>query len=147
MLAEVGAAIAQEAKTKGASVLLAPTACNHRSPLGGRNFESFSEDPFLSGKLAAAYIRGAQSQNVAVTMKHFVANEQETHRFSVNEIIDERTLREIYLKPFEIAVREAEPWGIMTSYNKLNGVRRVRAVRDAGLTPVATRRLEPVHPE
>ncbi|KAH8146027.1 uncharacterized protein LAJ45_09949 [Morchella importuna] len=120
LITHIGNALGQETKTKAAQVLLAPTACNHRSPLGGRNFESFSEDPYLSGKLAASYISGVQAEGVAVTMKHFVANEQETKRFSVNEIIDERALREIYLKPFEIAVREAGPWGIMSSYNKVN---------------------------
>lgn len=115
-------ALGEETLTKKASVLLAPTACNHRSPLGGRNFESFSEDPYLAGKLAAAYVRGVQSQGVAATMKHFVANEQETRRFSVNEVIDERALREIYLKPFEIAVRDAGPWAVMSAYNCVNGV-------------------------
>lgn len=122
LITHIGNALGQETKTKAAQVLLAPTACNHRSPLGGRNFESFSEDPYLSGKLAASYISGVQAEGVAVTMKHFVANEQETKRFSVDEIIGERALREIYLKPFEIAVREAGPWGIMSSYNQVNAV-------------------------
>ena len=122
LIHRVGEALGEEAQSKQANVLLAPTACNHRSPLGGRNFESFSEDPYLSGKLAAAYVNGVQSKGVAATMKHFVANEQETGRFTVNEIIDERTLREIYLKPFEIAMRDAGPWAIMSSYNAVNGV-------------------------
>ncbi|KAG0634755.1 glycosyl hydrolase family 3 protein [Tuber brumale] len=121
LIRQVGEALGEEAQSKQANVLLAPTACNHRSPLGGRNFESFSEDPYLSGKLAAAYVNGVQSKGVAVAMKHFVANEQETNRFTVNEIIDERTLREIYLKPFEIAMRDAGPWAIMCSYNAVNG--------------------------
>ncbi|KAK6359735.1 hypothetical protein TWF696_000875 [Orbilia brochopaga] len=118
---EVGQHLAEEVKSKSASVLLAPTACCHRSPLGGRNFESYSEDPLLSGKMAAGYIRGVQSRGVAATMKHFVANEQETQRLYVDESIDEIPLREIYLKPFEIAMREGRPWAIMTAYNSING--------------------------
>jgi len=122
LINDVGQHLAEEAKARGANVLLAPTVCMHRSPLGGRNFESFSEDPFLTGKLAAAYIRGLQSKKVAASIKHFVCNEQETHRMTVDSVIQERPLREIYLKPFEIALREASPWALMSSYNLLNGV-------------------------
>lgn len=117
----VGAALGQETLTKGANVLLGPTVCMHRSPLGGRNFEAFSEDPLLTGKLAAEYVRGLQSERVAATVKHFVANEQDTRRFSVDQTISERALREIYLRPFEMVVKEAEPWCIMSSYPKVNG--------------------------
>lgn len=116
-----GKAIAQEAISKQAHMLLAPTTCIHRSPLGGRNFESYSEDPFLSGKLTSHFVTGVQSENVAATVKHYVGNEQETSRFTVNEIIDERTLREIYLYPFELAVKESNPWCLMTAYNMVNG--------------------------
>ncbi|KAF6788168.1 thermostable beta-glucosidase B (glycosyl hydrolase family 3) [Colletotrichum sojae] len=119
---KVGVALAQESKAKGARCLLAPTVCIHRHPLGGRNFESYSEDPFLAGKLASEMIQGCQSLGVSATIKHFVANEQETSRTTVDETISERALREIYLRPFEIAVKEAKPWAIMSAYNLINGV-------------------------
>ncbi|KAK4031503.1 beta-glucosidase B [Parachaetomium inaequale] len=122
ILYQVGQHLADEVKARSANVLLAPTVCMHRHPLGGRNFESFSEDPLLCGKLAAQYIKGLQEKGVAATIKHFVGNEQETHRLTVNSIIAERPLRELYLRPFEIAVREAKPWALMSSYNLVNGV-------------------------
>ena len=97
--------------------------CLHRSPLGGRNFESFSgDDPFLGGKLAAVYINAIQSHGIATTIKHFAANDQETRRFVVDQLIPERALREIHLMPFQIAIRESNPWSVMTSYSKINGV-------------------------
>ncbi|KAF3052003.1 hypothetical protein E8E11_011021 [Didymella keratinophila] len=122
MMEEIGRHLGEETKARGANVLLAPTVCMHRSPLGGRNFESYSEDPFLTGKLAASYIRGLQSRGIAATIKHFVGNEQETERQAYDAIIAERPLREIYLKPFEIAVRDASPWALMSSYNMVNGI-------------------------
>lgn len=121
LLHSVGSTLALETKARQAQSLLAPTVCMHRSPLGGRNFESFSEDPFFTGKMSAAYIKGLQEGGVGATIKHYVANEQETWRMSVNSVIEERPLREIYLKPFEIAIREANPWAIMSSYNIING--------------------------
>ncbi|KAG5784644.1 hypothetical protein H9Q73_001708 [Fusarium xylarioides] len=108
LLYQVGQHLALEVRARSAEMLLAPTVCMHRHPLGGRNFESFSEDPLLTGKLAAQYIKGLQDRGVAATIKH--------------SLITERPLREIYLKPFEIAVREANPWAVMTSYNLINGV-------------------------
>ncbi|KAI8939907.1 hypothetical protein NX059_003637 [Plenodomus lindquistii] len=122
MIEEIGRHLGEESKARGANVLLAPTVCMHRSPLGGRNFESYSEDPFLTGKLAASFIRGLQSKGIAACIKHFVGNEQETERQAYDAIIAERPLREIYLKPFEIAVRDASPWALMSAYNMVNGV-------------------------
>ncbi|KAI8689208.1 Beta-glucosidase [Fusarium keratoplasticum] len=110
LLYQVGQHLALEAKARSAEMLLAPTVCMHRHPLGGRNFESFSEDPLLTGKLAAQYI------------KDFVGNEQETNRLTIDSLITERPLRELYLRPFEIAIREANPWAVMSSYNLINGV-------------------------
>ena len=122
LLGELGAALGDQTRTKACRVLLAPTVNLHRAPLAGRNFESYSEDPLLTGKLAAAFIRGVQSEGVATTVKHFAGNEAEFERMTIDSVIDERTLRELYLLPFELAVREGGTLGIMTSYNRLNGV-------------------------
>ncbi|KAI8654272.1 Beta-glucosidase [Fusarium sp. Ph1] len=119
----IGVALGEETLTKGARCLLAPTVCIHRHPLGGRNFESFSEDPFLTGQMGIANIIGLQSTGVSATVKHFTVNEQETQRLNVNAVVAERPLREIYLKPFELIVKNANPWAIMTAYNKVNGHR------------------------
>jgi beta-glucosidase len=121
LVERIGQALAQEAITKGASVLLAPTVNLHRSPLNGRNFECYSEDPYLTGQIAAAYILGVQSQGVGATLKHFACNDSEYQRNSISSEVDERTLREIYLAPFQTVVQEARPWAIMASYNKING--------------------------
>jgi len=112
LIEQVGEALAAEARYKGAHVLLAPTVNIHRTPLAGRNFECFSEDPFLTGIIAAAYIRGLQSGSVAACIKHFVANEQEYERFSVSSDVAERPLHEIYLEPFRIALEEADRMNI-----------------------------------
>jgi beta-glucosidase len=116
-----GVLIGEECKAKGAHCWLGPTVNTQRSPLGGRGFESFSEDPHLSGKIAASYIKGAQSTGVISTLKHFVANDQEHERMAVDVRVTDRALREIYLMPFQIAIRDANPGSIMTSYNKVNG--------------------------
>ncbi len=121
LIERVGRAVGTEARTKSARVLLAPTVNIHRSPLSGRNFECYSEDPNLSGRAGAAFIRGAQSSGVATTVKHFVGNEAETERYTTSSVIDERALREIYLVPFEFAVTEGETLGVMTAYNRMNG--------------------------
>ena len=117
----LAAIVGRETRDRGARGLLAPTVNLHRSPLAGRNFECYSEDPLLSGKLAAGYVRGVQSTGVFATVKHFVGNDAEFERASINSMIDERTLRELYLLPFEIAVREGGALAIMTAYNRLNG--------------------------
>ncbi|MFE6359539.1 beta-glucosidase [Streptomyces sp. NPDC057806] len=116
-----GVLLAQEARRKGVHVLLAPTVNLHRSPLGGRHFEAYSEDPYLTGLIGAGYVSGVQSGGVGTTVKHFVANDAETERFTVNNLVGERALRELYLAPFETIVENARPWGVMTAYNSVNG--------------------------
>jgi beta-glucosidase len=122
LLQRVGQALAREAKMKGAQVLLAPTVNIQRSPLGGRNFECFSEDPYLSARLAVAYITGLQREGVGASIKHYVCNDEEFERYSISSEVRERVMREIYLLPFQIAVREAKPWTIMAAYNLVNGI-------------------------
>ncbi|MEV6111560.1 glycoside hydrolase family 3 C-terminal domain-containing protein [Streptomyces sp. NPDC052109] len=116
-----GVLLAQEARRKGVHVLLAPTVNLHRSPLGGRHFECYSEDPYLTGVMGTGYVCGVQSGGVGTTVKHFVANDAETDRLTVNNLVPERALRELYLAPFEAIVENAHPWGIMTAYNTVNG--------------------------
>ncbi|WP_112610604.1 glycoside hydrolase family 3 C-terminal domain-containing protein (plasmid) [Rhizobium sp. WW22] len=121
LVERMGVALAGQAKSKGASVLLAPTVNIHRSGLNGRNFECYSEDPMLTAALAVAYIQGVQSQGIAATIKHFAGNESEIERQTMSSDIDERALREIYLPPFEQAVKKAGVMAVMSSYNRLNG--------------------------
>ncbi|MER8069881.1 glycoside hydrolase family 3 C-terminal domain-containing protein [Streptomyces sp. NPDC094034] len=131
LVAELGGLLASEARRKGVDVLLAPTLNLHRSPLGGRHFECFSEDPLLTGRTGAALIGGVQSGGVAATAKHFVANDAETDRLTVDVRVDEQTLREVYLAPFETAV-DAGVWAVMSAYNRVNGVTMAAAPQLAG---------------
>ncbi|GAA1781273.1 glycoside hydrolase family 3 C-terminal domain-containing protein [Nocardioides hankookensis] len=118
---EVGRLLAEEAERQQIHVVLGPTVNLHRTPLGGRLFEAYSEDPLLTGRLAAAYVTGMQSRGIGACPKHLVANEAETERHTVDSVVDERTLRELYLLPFEIAVEDSDPWTLMAAYNDVNG--------------------------
>ena len=122
LIKNIGIALGEEAQAKDVDVLLGPTINIHRHPLGGRHFESFSEDPFLTGKIATNYVQGVQSKNVAACLKHFVGNDTEYERHSISSNIDEQTLREIYLLPFEMAIKDGNAKVVMSAYNKLNNI-------------------------
>ena len=121
LVERIGQVLGRETKAKGAGVLLAPTVNLHRTPTGGRNFECMSEDPYLTSRIAVAYVQGLQSEGVAACVKHFVGNDTEFERMSIDSQIDERTLRELYLVPFEAVVKEAGVLAVMTAYNRING--------------------------
>jgi beta-glucosidase len=121
LVEEVGKALGRDARARGVHILLAPGMDIYRAPMGGRNFEYFGEDPFLASRIAVSYIRGVQSEGVAATAKHYIANDSEYNRHNVNAVVDERTLREIYMPPFEASVKEAHVAAVMDSYNLLNG--------------------------
>src|SRR4051812_11454102 len=117
----LGRLLAAECRRKNVDVLLAPTVNLHRTPYGGRHFECFSEDPLLTARIGTAYVRGLQAEGVGATVKHYVANDSETERFTYDARVEERVLRELYLAPFEAIVRDAEPWAVMAAYNSVNG--------------------------
>ncbi|MBP3458599.1 MAG: glycoside hydrolase family 3 C-terminal domain-containing protein [Lachnospiraceae bacterium] len=121
LLNEMGQAIGEACQAEGVGVILGPAVNIKRSPLCGRNFEYYSEDPYVAGEIAASYIKGVQSKNVGTSIKHFMANSQETRRMSSDSRVDERTMREIYMPAFETAVKESKPWTVMCSYNRING--------------------------
>jgi beta-glucosidase len=122
LLRQIGKAIGEEAKNQSVGLVLGPGANLKRNPLCGRNFEYFSEDPYLAGKLSAGFIRGVEAQGVGTSLKHFAANSQETCRFISDSVMDTRSLRELYLSAFEIAVKEGKPSTVMCAYPKLNGI-------------------------
>jgi beta-glucosidase len=122
LVEQVGSALADETRGMDCHILLGPCVNIVRSPLGGRNFETYAEDPYLAGRTGVAWVRGLQSRNVGASLKHYACNNQEINRHRSSSVIDERTLREIYLPAFEAVVKEAKPWTVMTSYNKINGV-------------------------
>ena len=123
LLHAVGTAIGEEARDQSVDIVLGPGCNLKRNPLCGRNFEYYSEDPYLSGKMATAAVQGIQSLNIAATVKHFACNGKETNRRNSDSRLSERALREIYLRGFQMVVKEAAPWALMTAYNKINGVR------------------------
>lgn len=121
LIKDLGQALGEECLELGVNVLLGPGANMKRTPVCGRNFEYFSEDPYLAGQMAANLIQGVQSKGVGTSLKHYAANNQEYQRMSINAVVDERTLREIYLPAFETAVKQGKPWTVMCAYNRLNG--------------------------
>jgi beta-glucosidase len=122
LIEQVAAALGEETRAMGCDILLGPCVNIVRHPLAGRNFEAYSEDPFLAGKIGVAYVKGLQSQRIGASLKHYACNNQEIERFRGDSLVDERTLREIYLAQFEMIVKEAKPWTVMCSYNRINGV-------------------------